>query len=153
MQFAQAKEADGKLADAADVYERAGDADAAVRLYLHKLGNSNKAFALARGSGRGSAAATIAQYCVDKCDWGSAVEFHMLAGNVADALQVPHAAHALAYMPLRMHVFPHDVVMWKELQAVCVWLQSTRKMSVLLQFSAGCANARPDGCICRKPAS
>jgi hypothetical protein len=86
--MAKAQEADGKLAEAADLFERCGDIDAAVRLLLLKLGNSDKAFALARRSGNVAAAGTLVRYCLSKSDWAGAVELHMLAGDAAEALQV-----------------------------------------------------------------
>jgi phage gp37-like protein len=87
-QFAKAKEAEGQLPEAADAFERGGDIDSAVRIYLLKLNNSNKAFALARRSGSTTAAATLVRYCLSKSQWAGAVEFHMLAGQKAEALQV-----------------------------------------------------------------
>ena len=88
LQFARAKEAEGKFLDAAAAYERAGDIDAAVRLHLHKLSNPAKAYALARSSGSSSVAAAVAKACLDASIWPVAVEFLVRSGEISEAWQV-----------------------------------------------------------------
>ena len=94
MQYAKAKEAEGKHGEAADAYERGGDADAAVRLLISRLDNPTRAFALARRAGSRAAAELLVQHCMATSNWAGAVEFLMHAGEDAEALQVAqtHAA-------------------------------------------------------------
>lgn len=75
-------------AEAASGHERAGDVAAAAKLHLHRLSNANKAFALVRQTRDAAAARALAQWCVQQEQWGGAVEFHALSGDVPAAVQV-----------------------------------------------------------------
>ena len=89
--YAKAKEAQGRWAEAAAAYEAAGDAAAAARLCLEKLGAPARAAALARAAGPGGApeaAAAVARHCLAARDAHSAVEFLLLAGQVDQAFDV-----------------------------------------------------------------
>lgn len=88
MQFARAKEAEGRFLDAAAAFERGGDVDAAVRLHLHKLSNPAKAYALARASSSPTAAAAVAKAALQESLWPVAVEFLVRSGEAAEAWQV-----------------------------------------------------------------
>jgi WD repeat-containing protein 19 len=94
LQFAKAKEAEGKFEDAATIYERANAYDSAVRLHLSKLDNPQKAFVLVRQSKSKSAAALASRACLECSNWPAAVEFHVLAGDVEEGWQIAqvHAA-------------------------------------------------------------
>lgn len=85
VQFAKAKEAEGRYQEAVESYERAGDSGAMVRLLLNNLNNSNKAFAIARTSRHKASASMVARYCLSRSNWESAVEFLMLCGDVEEA--------------------------------------------------------------------
>lgn len=55
---------------------------------MAKLQQPAKAFALARRAGSASAAGILVRHCLETSNWAGAVEFHMLAGEDAEALQV-----------------------------------------------------------------
>lgn len=81
LQFAKAKEAEGRYADAAAAYEAAGDLDALVRLCLGPLGQPQRAFGLVRKSQSVAAADLLARHCLKEQNFAGAVEFLLLAGQ------------------------------------------------------------------------
>jgi WD repeat-containing protein 19 len=85
LQYARAKEAEGKLQEAADAYEMARDFDSVVRLQLEHLGNPQKAFALVRMSRSAEGALMVAQFCKRNGDHGGAIEFLLLARRSDEA--------------------------------------------------------------------
>lgn len=88
VQFAKAMEEDGQFQQAAAEYERGGDDEAAVRLCLSRLNNTDTAFALARRTGSVSAAALVARHCSATSAWAGAVEFSVRAHDFAGAWQI-----------------------------------------------------------------
>jgi WD repeat-containing protein 19 len=95
MQFAKGKEAEGKLEEAARAYERAQAFESAVSLYLIKLENAPKAFAIVRQSKCKAAAALAARACLQRSNWPAAVEFHVLAGDVEEGWQIAQVHEAV----------------------------------------------------------
>ncbi|KAF8062105.1 WDR19 [Scenedesmus sp. PABB004] len=95
LQFAKAKEAEGRWADAAAAYEAAGDVDAVVQLCLDRLGDAPRACALARRTRSTGAAAAVARHCLSAGDAALAVEFLLLAGQLDQAFDVAAAKGAM----------------------------------------------------------
>lgn len=111
LQYARAMEEDGRHLEAAAEFERAGDVEAAVRLYLSPLNNTNKAFALTRRSGSVAAATIVARHCSNTSSWAGAVEFGVRARDFSGAWQIAqthremdeYAAALDANAPPEMH--------------------------------------------------
>jgi len=61
LQYAKAKEADGKFVEAADAYHRAKDFDSEVRIYLDHLGDPKQAVAIVKESGSIEGAKMVAK--------------------------------------------------------------------------------------------
>lgn len=105
IQFAKAKEAEGKYADAANAYEAAGDYDNVVRLCLDRINNPQKAYTLVRKSASVVGAGMLTKYCLQVNDWKGAVEFLLLAKQVDQAFDV---AQAHQEMDTFAHILQQD---------------------------------------------
>ncbi|GAX77949.1 hypothetical protein CEUSTIGMA_g5391.t1 [Chlamydomonas eustigma] len=88
LQFAKAKEAEGRYGEAASAYEAAGDMDSVVRLSLEKLNAPQRAYAIVRKTKSVEAAALLARYCLGAQDFSGAVEFLLLAGQMDQAFDI-----------------------------------------------------------------
>jgi WD repeat-containing protein 19 len=86
--YAQAREKEGKYADAAEAYSRAGDWNAVVRLNLNHLNNAGKAIEIVRKSKSTEGATLIAQYCISTKNYKRAVEFLVLADKLKEAFHI-----------------------------------------------------------------
>ncbi|KAK9830069.1 hypothetical protein WJX72_009571 [[Myrmecia] bisecta] len=88
LQYAKAKEAEGKYAEAADAFEAAGEIDAVIRLNLERLNNPHKASGMVRQSRSVEGAAAVAKYCLASKDYQGAVEFLLLAKQPEQAFEL-----------------------------------------------------------------
>lgn len=88
LQFAKAKEAEGRYSEAAAAYEAAGDMDAVVRLCLERLNASNRAYTIVRKTKSVEAAGQLARYCLTAQDFQGAVEFLLLANQMDQAFDI-----------------------------------------------------------------
>ncbi len=70
LQFAKAKEAEGRYADAAAAYEAAGDMDSVVRLCLERLNAPQRAYAIVRKTQSVEAASQLSRFCLQQQDFG-----------------------------------------------------------------------------------
>eukprot|EP00879_Flechtneria_rotunda_P029705 GHRR01032146.1.p1 GENE.GHRR01032146.1~~GHRR01032146.1.p1 ORF type:complete len:223 (+),score=87.94 GHRR01032146.1:179-847(+) len=91
LQYAKAKESEGRWGDATAAYEAAGDLDNVVRLCLDKLNDLRRACTITRKSHSTTAAAHMARYCLEAGDVALAVEFLLLAGQMDQAFDVAAA--------------------------------------------------------------
>lgn len=91
IQFAKAKEGEGKYADAAAAYEAAGDLDNVVRLCLDKLNNLQKACALVRRTQSVPSAQLVAKHCLQAGDFKGAVDFLLMARQMDQAFDIAQA--------------------------------------------------------------
>lgn len=102
LQYAKAKEGEGKYADAAAAYEAANDMDSVVRLNLDKLKNPHKAFAVVRKTRSSEGASLVANYCLSNGDFQSAIEFLLLAKRNEEAFDFAQTHNAMdAYVQVR----------------------------------------------------
>ncbi|KAG1674427.1 hypothetical protein FOA52_012954 [Chlamydomonas sp. UWO 241] len=88
LQFAKAKEAENRFAEAAVAYEAAGDMDSVVRLSLERLNAPQRAYAIVRKTRSVEAAALLARFCLSSQDFAGAVEFLLLAGQMDQAFDI-----------------------------------------------------------------
>lgn len=95
LQYAKAKEGEGKFAEAASAYEAGGDMDSVVRLNLERLGNPHKAFAVVRRSRSTEGASMVASYCLTNHDFQAAIEFLLLAKRNAEAFDFAQTHNAM----------------------------------------------------------
>eukprot|EP00193_Tetraselmis_chui_P006636 CAMPEP_0177753690 /NCGR_PEP_ID=MMETSP0491_2-20121128/1597_1 /TAXON_ID=63592 /ORGANISM="Tetraselmis chuii, Strain PLY429" /LENGTH=282 /DNA_ID=CAMNT_0019268997 /DNA_START=33 /DNA_END=878 /DNA_ORIENTATION=+ len=95
LQYAKAKEGEGKYADAAAAYEAANDMDSVVRLNLEKLKNPHKAFAVVRKTRSSEGASMVANFCLSNGDYQSAIEFLLLAKRSQEAFDFAQTHNAM----------------------------------------------------------
>eukprot|EP00793_Prasinoderma_coloniale_P004677 PRCOL_00000438-RA len=85
LQYARAKEAEGRFDDAADAYEAAGANDYLVRVCLDRLGDEKRAFAIVRRARSQESANIAARYCAARNDHTRTIEFLAMAGRLEEA--------------------------------------------------------------------
>eukprot|EP00798_Chlamydomonas_sp_ICE-L_P012670 gene12669-15902_t len=88
LQYAKAKETEGRFSEAAVAFEAAGDMDSVVRLCLEQLNAPQRAYAIVRKTRSVEAAALLARYCLQNQDFAGAVEFLLLAGQMDQAFDI-----------------------------------------------------------------
>nr|XP_002124215.1 WD repeat-containing protein 19-like [Ciona intestinalis] len=88
LQYAKAKEADGKFKEAADAYRNAKDHDNQVRVYLDHLRDPEKAVKVVKESGSVEGAKMVARFFVKLADYGSAIQFLVLSKCNDEAFQM-----------------------------------------------------------------
>ena len=86
--YAKAKEKSKEYKDAAQAYERAGDNDSVVRLYLQHLNQPFKAIDIVRKTHSAKAAQNVAQYCKQKNNHAGAIEFLLMAKRSDEAFDI-----------------------------------------------------------------
>ncbi|KAG5476883.1 hypothetical protein LSCM1_05215 [Leishmania martiniquensis] len=86
--YAHGMEADGAFAEAEKAYLQAEDWDNAVRLRLDKLNDLHGAYVIVRQTRSANAAALVAKKCKIQKDYGTAVEFLVLAKSLAEAFEL-----------------------------------------------------------------
>eukprot|EP00873_Tetraselmis_striata_P029142 jgi/Tetstr1/449406/TSEL_036501.t1 len=95
LQYAKAKEGEGKYAEAAAAYEAANDMDSVARLNLEKLKNPHKAFAVVRKTHSSEGASMVANFCLSNGDFQSAIEFLLLAKRNEEAFDFAQTHNAM----------------------------------------------------------
>lgn len=88
LQFAKAKEAEGRYAEAATAYEAANDMDSVVRLALERLNAPQRAYAIVRKTRSVEAASQLARFCLQSQEFSGAVEFLLLANQMDQAFDI-----------------------------------------------------------------
>ncbi|GLC35581.1 hypothetical protein PLESTB_000191100 [Pleodorina starrii] len=88
LQFAKAKEVEGRWAEAATAYEAAGDMDSVVRLCLERLNQPQRAYAIVRKTQSVEAANQLSRFCLQTQDFQGAVEFLLMAGQMDQAFDI-----------------------------------------------------------------
>jgi WD repeat-containing protein 19 len=95
VQYARAKEAEGKYDEAAVAYEMAKDTDSVVRLLLRYLNNPQKAFALVRRTRSTEGALMVAKFCQSSGDFPAAIEFLLMARRQDEAFELAQVHEAM----------------------------------------------------------
>ena len=88
LQFARAKEADGKYKEAVAAYEAARDWDSAVRLYLDRLNDPENAVRIVRQTRSNEGAKMVARFFLKLNDFSSAIQFLVISRCVDEAFQL-----------------------------------------------------------------
>ncbi|KAK7200436.1 wd repeat-containing protein 19 [Novymonas esmeraldas] len=89
--YANGKEAEGAYAEAEKAYLQAEDWDSAVRLKLEKLNDLHGAYVIVRQTRSANAAAFVAKKCQLQNEYGTAVEFLVLAKSLSEAFELAKA--------------------------------------------------------------
>ncbi|XP_056265866.1 WD repeat-containing protein 19 isoform X2 [Pseudoliparis swirei] len=88
LQYAKAKEADGKYKDAAQAYESAKDWDNVIRVLLEHLNNPEEAVRIVRETQSIDGAKMVARFFLGLSDYGSAIHFLVLSQCNDEAFQL-----------------------------------------------------------------
>jgi len=88
LEYARAKESDGKFEEAARAYEAAKDMDSVVRLLLERLNQPDRAFQLVRESKSSEGAKMVSRFCQERQDWRTAIEFLILSKAAEEAFEL-----------------------------------------------------------------
>jgi len=87
IEYAHAKEDTRDYAEAARSYERAGDLDNVVRLYLEHLNRAQTAFNIVRENHSAKGAQMIAEYCRANGNTAGAIEFLLMSKRAEEAFE------------------------------------------------------------------
>uniref|UniRef100_A0A8C5X1D6 WD repeat-containing protein 19 n=1 Tax=Malurus cyaneus samueli TaxID=2593467 RepID=A0A8C5X1D6_9PASS len=92
LQYAKAKEADGRYMEAVTAYEHAKQWDSVIRLYLDHLNNPEKAVTIVRETQSLEGAKMVARFFLQLGDYGSAIQFLVMSkcNNEAFTLAQQH---------------------------------------------------------------
>ncbi|NWY13192.1 WDR19 protein, partial [Aphelocoma coerulescens] len=92
LQYAKAKEADGRYTEAVMAYEHAKQWDSVIRLYLDHLNNPEKAVNIVRETQSLEGAKMVARFFLQLGDYGSAIQFLVMSkcNNEAFTLAQQH---------------------------------------------------------------
>ncbi|XP_038608159.1 WD repeat-containing protein 19 isoform X1 [Tachyglossus aculeatus] len=92
LQYAKAKEADGRYKEAVVAYENAKQWDSVIRIYLDHLGNPEKAVTIVRETQSLDGAKMVARFFRQLGDYGSAIQFLVMSkcNNEAFTLAQQH---------------------------------------------------------------
>lgn len=93
--YAQGKEAEGSFIEAEKAYLQAEDWDNAVRIKLEQLNDLHGAYIIVRQTRSPNAAAMVARKCQAQGEYGTAVEFLVLAKSINDAFEMAKAHDAM----------------------------------------------------------
>ncbi|KAL9647005.1 hypothetical protein ABK040_013859 [Willaertia magna] len=88
LQYAKAKELEGKYEEAATSYERAGDLNSVININLRFLNNIPKAIEIVKKTKTTDGANMIALFCKEKGDYKTAIEFLVMAEKQEDAFEL-----------------------------------------------------------------
>ncbi|GMH41872.1 hypothetical protein BSKO_09782 [Bryopsis sp. KO-2023] len=95
IQFAKAKEKEGKYEEALEAYQRAGDMNGAVRILLTCVNRPEQACKLVRENPKIEPAAMVAECCKKNGDFALAVEFLQLARMGRQAWEIAEARNEM----------------------------------------------------------
>ncbi|KAK6324407.1 hypothetical protein J4Q44_G00037490 [Coregonus suidteri] len=88
LQYAKAKEVDGKFKEAAQAYESARDWDNVIRVLLEHLNNPEDAVRIVRETQSIDGAKMVARFFLRLSDYGSAIQFQVLSHCNDEAFQL-----------------------------------------------------------------
>ena len=88
IQYAKNRESEKLYADSAAFYERAGDYENLVRVYIDHLKNIDSAVSIVRKFNDRNAAKLVSRFFIGIKDYKSVVEFYIMAGMADEALEI-----------------------------------------------------------------
>ncbi|PIK59918.1 putative WD repeat-containing protein 19, partial [Apostichopus japonicus] len=122
IQYAKAKEADGRYEDAMKAYQNAKEWDSVIRILLEHLNNPEEAVKVVRESGSVDGAKMVANFFMKLSDYSSAIQFLVMSKCNDEAFQ-------LAQQHNQMEVYAEIIVqmhLWKILRASRCILRTRR---------------------------
>ncbi|XP_040191059.1 WD repeat-containing protein 19 [Rana temporaria] len=129
LQYAKAKEADGKYKDAALAYENAKDWDNVIRIYLDHLNNPEKAVTIVKETQSLEGAKMVARFFLRLGDYGSAIQFLVLSKCNNEAFQL---AQQHNQMEIYADVIGSENTSNEDYQSIALYFEGEKK-----HFQAG----------------
>ncbi|KAG8591696.1 hypothetical protein GDO81_000268 [Engystomops pustulosus] len=129
LQYAKAKEADGKYKEAAMAYENARDWDNVIRIYLDHLNNPEKAVGIVKETQSLEGAKMVARFFLRLGDYGSAIQFLVLSKCNNEAFQL---AQQHNQMEIYADVIGSENTSNEDYQSIALYFEGEKK-----HFQAG----------------
>ncbi|KAM4052553.1 WD repeat-containing protein 19 [Anomaloglossus baeobatrachus] len=129
LQYAKAKEADGKYKEAALAYENARDWDNVIRIYLDHLNNPEKAVGIVKETQSLEGAKMVARFFLRLGDYGSAIQFLVLSKCNNEAFQL---AQQHNQMEIYADVIGSENTSNEDYQSIALYFEGEKK-----HFQAG----------------
>ncbi|NWR15309.1 WDR19 protein, partial [Emberiza fucata] len=129
LQYAKAKEADGRYTEAVIAYEHAKQWDSVIRLYLDHLNNPEKAVNIVRETQSLEGAKMVARFFLRLGDYGSAIQFLVMSkcNNEAFTLAQQHNK-----MEIYADVISSESTTNEDYQSIALYFEAEKK-----HFQAG----------------
>ncbi|NWH83666.1 WDR19 protein, partial [Aegithalos caudatus] len=129
LQYAKAKEADGRYTEAVIAYEHAKQWDSVIRLYLDHLNNPEKAVNIVRETQSLEGAKMVARFFLQLGDYGSAIQFLVLSkcNNEAFTLAQQHNK-----MEIYADIISSESTTNEDYQSIALYFEAEKK-----HFQAG----------------
>ena len=90
LQFAKAKETDGKYKEAVVAYEAARDYDSAVRLFLDKLNHPENSVRIVKQTRSTEGATMVARFFIKLGDFSSAIQFLVISHRTFPSMEATY---------------------------------------------------------------
>ncbi|XP_073502065.1 WD repeat-containing protein 19 [Phyllobates terribilis] len=129
LQYAKAKEADGKYKEAVLAYENARDWDNVIRIYLDHLNNPEKAVGIVKETPSLEGAKMVARFFLRLGDYGSAIQFLVLSKCNNEAFQL---AQQHNQMEIYADVIGSENTSNEDYQSIALYFEGEKK-----HFQAG----------------
>ncbi|NXY87829.1 WDR19 protein, partial [Alcedo cyanopectus] len=129
LQYAKAKEADGRYKEAVTAYEHAKQWDSVIRLYLDHLNNPEKAVNIVRETQSLDGAKMVARFFLQLGDYGSAIQFLVMSkcNNEAFTLAQQHNK-----MEIYADIISSESTTNEDYQSIALYFEGEKK-----HFQAG----------------
>ncbi|NWY71077.1 WDR19 protein, partial [Erithacus rubecula] len=129
LQYAKAKEADGRYTEAVIAYEHAKQWDSVIRLYLDHLNNPEKAVDIVRETQSLEGAKMVARFFLQLGDYGSAIQFLVMSkcNNEAFTLAQQHNK-----MEIYADIISSESTTNEDYQSIALYFEAEKK-----HFQAG----------------
>ncbi|NXI09469.1 WDR19 protein, partial [Irena cyanogastra] len=129
LQYAKAKEADGRYTEAVIAYEHAKQWDSVIRLYLDHLNNPEKAVDIVRETQSIEGAKMVARFFLRLGDYGSAIQFLVMSkcNNEAFTLAQQHNK-----MEIYADIISSESTTSEDYQSIALYFEAEKK-----HFQAG----------------
>ncbi|XP_036373153.1 WD repeat-containing protein 19 [Megalops cyprinoides] len=123
LQYAKAKEADGRYKEAAAAYESARDWDNVIRVQLDHLNNPEEAVRVVRDTQSIDGAKMVARFFLRLSDYGSAIQFLVLSKCNDEAFQL---AQQHSQMEVYADIIGSDATM-EDYQSIALYFEGEKK--------------------------
>ncbi|CAH2300032.1 WD repeat-containing 19 isoform X1 [Pelobates cultripes] len=124
LQYAKAKEADGRYKEAVIAYENARDWDNVIRIYLDHLNNPEKAVGIVKETQSLEGAKMVARFFLRLGDYGSAIQFLVLSKCNDEAFQL---AQQHNQMEIYADVISSENTSNEDYQSIALYFEGEKK--------------------------